>query len=99
MTRVLVALEMYSCNGLGLMDFTVPSLAQVGVTSVPGGMPMLCAELRVPTPERQEAEPPRVLPEAVRIGTHTHIHTEALSVCHRAACVSLTGTVWCVSLS
>nr|XP_039321178.1 cilia- and flagella-associated protein 46 isoform X3 [Saimiri boliviensis boliviensis] len=28
-TRVLVALEMYSCNGLGLMDFTVPSLAQV----------------------------------------------------------------------
>ncbi|XP_073934125.1 cilia- and flagella-associated protein 46 isoform X3 [Castor canadensis] len=29
MTRVLVALEMYSCNGLGLMDFTVPSLAQV----------------------------------------------------------------------
>ena len=31
MTRVLVALEMYSCNGLGLMDFTVPPLAQVGV--------------------------------------------------------------------
>ncbi|XP_013358484.1 PREDICTED: cilia- and flagella-associated protein 46 isoform X2 [Chinchilla lanigera] len=29
MTRVLVALEMYSCNGLGLMDFTVPSLAQL----------------------------------------------------------------------
>ncbi|XP_021083734.1 cilia- and flagella-associated protein 46 isoform X2 [Mesocricetus auratus] len=28
-TRVLVAIEMYSCNGLGLMDFTVPSLAQV----------------------------------------------------------------------
>ncbi|XP_069914365.1 cilia- and flagella-associated protein 46 isoform X3 [Oryctolagus cuniculus] len=28
-TRVLVALEMYSCNGLGLMDFSVPSLAQV----------------------------------------------------------------------
>uniref|UniRef100_A0A9L0ID61 Cilia and flagella associated protein 46 n=1 Tax=Equus asinus TaxID=9793 RepID=A0A9L0ID61_EQUAS len=28
-TRVLVALEMYSCNGLGLMDFTVPPLAQV----------------------------------------------------------------------
>uniref|UniRef100_A0A2K5ZBY5 Cilia and flagella associated protein 46 n=1 Tax=Mandrillus leucophaeus TaxID=9568 RepID=A0A2K5ZBY5_MANLE len=28
-TRVLVALEMYSCNGLGLMDFTVPSLAQL----------------------------------------------------------------------
>ncbi|XP_027384272.1 cilia- and flagella-associated protein 46 isoform X3 [Bos indicus x Bos taurus] len=27
-TRVLVALEMYSCNGLGLMDFTVPPLAQ-----------------------------------------------------------------------
>ena len=31
MTRVLVALEMYSCSGLGLMDFTVPPLAQVGV--------------------------------------------------------------------
>ncbi|XP_053305919.1 cilia- and flagella-associated protein 46 [Spea bombifrons] len=29
MTRVLVALEMLSCNGLGLMDFTVPSLSQV----------------------------------------------------------------------
>nr|XP_020735663.1 cilia- and flagella-associated protein 46 [Odocoileus virginianus texanus] len=29
MTRVLVALEMYSCNGLGLMDFTVPPLAQL----------------------------------------------------------------------
>ncbi|XP_019062592.1 cilia- and flagella-associated protein 46 isoform X2 [Fukomys damarensis] len=28
-TRVLVALEMYSCNGLGLMEFTVPSLAQL----------------------------------------------------------------------
>ncbi|ELW67298.1 hypothetical protein TREES_T100016876 [Tupaia chinensis] len=28
-TRVLVALEMYSCNGLGLMDFTVPSLPQM----------------------------------------------------------------------
>ncbi|XP_014649525.1 PREDICTED: cilia- and flagella-associated protein 46 [Ceratotherium simum simum] len=28
-TRVLVALEMYSCNGLGLMDFNVPPLAQV----------------------------------------------------------------------
>uniref|UniRef100_A0A8C5YWH8 Cilia and flagella associated protein 46 n=1 Tax=Marmota marmota marmota TaxID=9994 RepID=A0A8C5YWH8_MARMA len=28
-TRVLVALEMYSCNGLGLMDFAVPPLAQV----------------------------------------------------------------------
>ncbi|XP_035317165.1 cilia- and flagella-associated protein 46 isoform X1 [Cricetulus griseus] len=28
-TRVLVAVEMYSCNGLGLMDFTVPPLAQV----------------------------------------------------------------------
>ncbi|XP_078202956.1 cilia- and flagella-associated protein 46 isoform X23 [Callithrix jacchus] len=28
-TRVLVALEMYSCNGLGLMDFSVPSLAQL----------------------------------------------------------------------
>ncbi|XP_052029594.1 cilia- and flagella-associated protein 46 [Apodemus sylvaticus] len=28
-TRVLVALEMYSCNGLGLMDFTVPPLVQV----------------------------------------------------------------------
>ncbi|XP_074194762.1 LOW QUALITY PROTEIN: cilia- and flagella-associated protein 46 [Rhinolophus sinicus] len=27
--RVLVALEMYSCNGLGLMDFTVPPLAQL----------------------------------------------------------------------
>lgn len=35
-TRVLVALEMYSCNGLGLMDFTVPPLAQVGVTRCPG---------------------------------------------------------------
>lgn len=29
-TQVLVALEMYSCNGLGLMDFAVPPLAQVG---------------------------------------------------------------------
>ncbi|XP_066095942.1 cilia- and flagella-associated protein 46 isoform X1 [Saccopteryx bilineata] len=28
-TRILVALEMYSCNGLGLMDFTVPPLAQL----------------------------------------------------------------------
>ncbi|XP_060027023.1 cilia- and flagella-associated protein 46 isoform X2 [Erinaceus europaeus] len=28
-TRVLMALEMYSCNGLGLMDFTVPPLSQV----------------------------------------------------------------------
>ncbi|KYO42269.1 cilia- and flagella-associated protein 46 isoform B [Alligator mississippiensis] len=28
-SKVLVALEMYSCNGLGLMDFTVPSLAQL----------------------------------------------------------------------
>ncbi|XP_078006794.1 cilia- and flagella-associated protein 46 isoform X2 [Phascolarctos cinereus] len=29
MTKVLVALEMYSCNGLGLMDFNLPSLTQV----------------------------------------------------------------------
>nr|DBA15094.1 TPA: hypothetical protein GDO54_004351 [Pyxicephalus adspersus] len=29
MTKVLVALEMHSCNGLGLMDFTVPGLSQV----------------------------------------------------------------------
>ncbi|XP_072485234.1 cilia- and flagella-associated protein 46 isoform X4 [Notamacropus eugenii] len=29
MTKVLVALEMYSCNGLGLMDFNLPTLAQV----------------------------------------------------------------------
>ncbi|XP_018424570.1 PREDICTED: cilia- and flagella-associated protein 46-like, partial [Nanorana parkeri] len=29
MTKVLVALEMHSCNGLRLMEFTVPSLAQV----------------------------------------------------------------------
>ncbi|KAM4033890.1 cilia- and flagella-associated protein 46 isoform 2-T2 [Anomaloglossus baeobatrachus] len=29
MTRVIVALEMHSCNGLGLMDFTVPGLSQV----------------------------------------------------------------------
>ncbi|XP_076982551.1 cilia- and flagella-associated protein 46 isoform X2 [Tamandua tetradactyla] len=28
-TKVLVALEMYSCNGLGLMEFTVPPLAQL----------------------------------------------------------------------
>ncbi|XP_074855679.1 cilia- and flagella-associated protein 46 [Carettochelys insculpta] len=28
-TKVLVALEMYSCNGLGLLDFTVPSLSQL----------------------------------------------------------------------
>uniref|UniRef100_A0A8B9G5Y2 Cilia and flagella associated protein 46 n=1 Tax=Amazona collaria TaxID=241587 RepID=A0A8B9G5Y2_9PSIT len=28
-TRILVGLEMYSCNGLGLMDFTVPSLPQL----------------------------------------------------------------------
>uniref|UniRef100_A0A8C4ULF1 Cilia- and flagella-associated protein 46 n=1 Tax=Falco tinnunculus TaxID=100819 RepID=A0A8C4ULF1_FALTI len=29
MTRILIGLEMYSCNGLGLMDFTVPSLSQL----------------------------------------------------------------------
>ncbi|NXT51328.1 CFA46 protein, partial [Pluvianellus socialis] len=29
MARILVCLEMYSCNGLGLMDFTVPSLSQL----------------------------------------------------------------------
>ncbi|XP_077311369.1 cilia- and flagella-associated protein 46 isoform X2 [Lithobates pipiens] len=29
MTKVLVALEMHSCNGLELMEFTVPSLTQV----------------------------------------------------------------------
>ncbi|XP_010580307.1 PREDICTED: tetratricopeptide repeat protein 40 [Haliaeetus leucocephalus] len=29
MARILVGLEMYSCNGLGLMDFTVPSLPQL----------------------------------------------------------------------
>ncbi|XP_066179467.1 cilia- and flagella-associated protein 46 [Sylvia atricapilla] len=29
-SRILVGLEMYSCNGLGLMDFTVPSLSQLG---------------------------------------------------------------------
>ncbi|XP_044154029.1 cilia- and flagella-associated protein 46 [Bufo gargarizans] len=29
MTKVIVTLEMHSCNGLGLMDFTVPSLSQV----------------------------------------------------------------------
>lgn len=34
-TRVLVALEMYSCNGLGLMDFTVPPLGQVGYPKYP----------------------------------------------------------------
>ncbi|XP_007935070.1 cilia- and flagella-associated protein 46 [Orycteropus afer afer] len=28
-TKVLVALEMYSCNGLGLMEFSVPPLAQL----------------------------------------------------------------------
>ncbi|XP_045438178.1 cilia- and flagella-associated protein 46 [Pipistrellus kuhlii] len=28
-TRILVALEMYSCNGLGLMDFTVTPLSQL----------------------------------------------------------------------
>ncbi|XP_045147306.1 cilia- and flagella-associated protein 46 [Echinops telfairi] len=28
-TKVLVALEMYSCNGLGLMEFAVPPLAQL----------------------------------------------------------------------
>nr|XP_033798267.1 cilia- and flagella-associated protein 46 isoform X7 [Geotrypetes seraphini] len=28
-SRVLVAVEMHACNGLGFMDFTVPSLAQV----------------------------------------------------------------------
>lgn len=45
MTRVLVALEMYSCNGLGLMDFTVPSLAQVGV---PWGLRRPGPEVRTP---------------------------------------------------
>lgn len=34
-TRVLVALEMYSCNGLGLMDFIVPPLGQVGYPMYP----------------------------------------------------------------
>jgi len=29
MARILVGLEMYSCNSLGLMDFTLPSLSQV----------------------------------------------------------------------
>ncbi|XP_008935152.1 PREDICTED: tetratricopeptide repeat protein 40, partial [Merops nubicus] len=29
MARILVGLEMYSCNGLGLMDFTVPGLSQL----------------------------------------------------------------------
>uniref|UniRef100_A0A8C0VJ55 Cilia and flagella associated protein 46 n=1 Tax=Cyanistes caeruleus TaxID=156563 RepID=A0A8C0VJ55_CYACU len=29
LARILVGLEMYSCNGLGLMDFTVPTLAQL----------------------------------------------------------------------
>ncbi|XP_027758626.1 cilia- and flagella-associated protein 46 [Empidonax traillii] len=29
MERILVGLEMYSCNGLGLMDFTVPSLSEL----------------------------------------------------------------------
>ncbi|XP_062352270.1 cilia- and flagella-associated protein 46 [Cinclus cinclus] len=29
LASVLVGLEMYSCNGLGLMDFTVPSLSQL----------------------------------------------------------------------
>ncbi|XP_009945470.1 PREDICTED: tetratricopeptide repeat protein 40, partial [Leptosomus discolor] len=29
MTRILVGLEMYSCNGLGLVDFTLPSLSQL----------------------------------------------------------------------
>uniref|UniRef100_A0A8C3Q9U5 Uncharacterized protein n=1 Tax=Geospiza parvula TaxID=87175 RepID=A0A8C3Q9U5_GEOPR len=29
LVRILVALEMYSCNGLGLMDFTLPSLSQL----------------------------------------------------------------------
>ncbi|KAJ7427187.1 cilia- and flagella-associated protein 46 isoform X8 [Willisornis vidua] len=29
MARILVDLEMYSCNGLGLMDFTVPGLSQL----------------------------------------------------------------------
>ncbi|XP_030058854.1 cilia- and flagella-associated protein 46 [Microcaecilia unicolor] len=29
MNRILVAVEMHACNGLGFMDFTVPSLAQL----------------------------------------------------------------------
>ncbi|XP_017664651.1 PREDICTED: cilia- and flagella-associated protein 46 isoform X1 [Lepidothrix coronata] len=29
MARILIGLEMYSCNGLGLMDFTVPSLSEL----------------------------------------------------------------------
>nr|XP_009929955.1 PREDICTED: tetratricopeptide repeat protein 40 [Opisthocomus hoazin] len=29
MARILVGLEMYSCNSLGLMDFTLPSLSQL----------------------------------------------------------------------
>ncbi|XP_027548081.1 cilia- and flagella-associated protein 46 isoform X5 [Neopelma chrysocephalum] len=29
MARILIGLEMYSCSGLGLMDFTVPSLSEL----------------------------------------------------------------------
>lgn len=35
MSKVLVALEMISCSGLGLMDFNVPPLAQAGDQHVP----------------------------------------------------------------
>lgn len=48
MTRVLVALEMYSCNGLGLMDFTVPPLIQVGFLGYPR------RELNNPHPRKEE---------------------------------------------
>ncbi|XP_078499587.1 cilia- and flagella-associated protein 46 [Lissotriton helveticus] len=37
MTKILVALEMYSCNGLGFMDFIVPTLSQ---------LEQMCAECR-----------------------------------------------------
>lgn len=47
MNRVLVALEMYSCNGLGLMDFTVPPLAQVGVPPQVSPSPQVVS----PTPQ------------------------------------------------
>lgn len=29
MTKVFIGVEMYSCNGLGLMDFSLPNLSQV----------------------------------------------------------------------
>lgn len=74
MTRVLVALEMYSCNGLGLMDFTVPPLVQV---SLPRDSRR---SLSNPHPGKMRKLRLGILPEAVRTQTHIHIGTAVPTV-------------------